>query len=297
MFKRDLEGKRALVAGIGDHRGFGFAIARELAAAGASVCAATWPPAFGSFNTMLERGDYDEARVLPDGSLFKFERVFPLDARFDTMKDVPEEVRTHRRYRGFERFAIEDLATGLTADHGPKCLDIVVHCIANGPEVLQPLLETSRAGYLEAVSTSSYSFVSMARQLGPHLREDASLLCMSYIAAQRTVPGYGGGMSSAKAALESDTHVLAYELGRKYGARVNCISASPWPSRAADAIGGAMTIMANYVAQSAPIQRAITPEDVGHAATFLCSAKARAITGSTMYVDYGSHTIAYGSPG
>ena len=49
--------------------------------------------------------------------------------------------------------------------------------------------------------------------------------------------GYGGGMSSAKAALESDTRVLAYEAGRKFQVRVNTISAGPLGSRAAKAIG------------------------------------------------------------
>ena len=49
--------------------------------------------------------------------------------------------------------------------------------------------------------------------------------------------GYGGGMSSAKAALESDTRVLAYEAGRKFQIRVNTISAGPLGSRAAKAIG------------------------------------------------------------
>ena len=44
-------------------------------------------------------------------------------------------------------------------------------------------------------------------------------------------------MSSAKAALESDTKVLAFEAGRKYGLRVNTISAGPLGSRAAKAIG------------------------------------------------------------
>lgn len=44
-------------------------------------------------------------------------------------------------------------------------------------------------------------------------------------------------MSSAKAALESDTRVLAYEAGRKFQIRVNTISAGPLGSRAAKAIG------------------------------------------------------------
>jgi len=294
MFKGALLGKRALVAGIGDNRGFGFAIAKQLAAAGASVCAATWPPAFSSFNALLKRGDYKESMTLADGSVFEFERIYPLDARYDSLQDVPEEVRTNRRYREFQRFTVDCMAKSLDEDFGPSSLDIVVHCIANGPEVFHPLLETSRNGYLEAVSTSSYSFVALARHLGPRLRPDSSFLCMSYLAAERTVPGYGGGMSSAKAALESDTRVLAFELGRRYGARVNCISAAPWASRAAQAIApGAGDEMAKFVAQHAPIQRTITPEDVGNAATFLSSPAASAITGSTVYVDYGSHSMAY----
>lgn len=59
------------------------------------------------------------------------------------------------------------------------------------------------------------------------------MISLSYIAAEKVIPGYGGGMSSAKAALESDTRTLAYEAGRKYGIRVNTISAGPLASRAA----------------------------------------------------------------
>ena len=50
-------------------------------------------------------------------------------------------------------------------------------------------------------------------------------MSLTYIASERVIPGYGGGMSTAKAALESDTRVLAWELGRKYKIRVNTISA------------------------------------------------------------------------
>jgi len=294
MFKGVLTGKRAFVAGVGDNRGFGFAIARKLAAAGASVVAGTWPPAFGAFKTMLERGDYDADRQLDDGSRFEFERIYPLDARFDSANDLPDEIKNNRKFREHDRFTVQDVAQRFDEDFGPASLDILVHCIANGPEVFNPLLETSRKGYLEAVNTSSYSFVSLARHFGARLRPNSALVCMSYLASQRVIPGYGGGMSSAKAALESDTRVLAFELGRRHGARVNCISAAPWPSRAASAIApGAGDEMAKYVAEHALIQRTITPDDVAHTATFLCSPYAQAITGSTVYVDYGSHAAGY----
>lgn len=51
------------------------------------------------------------------------------------------------------------------------------------------------------------------------------MVSLSYVASEKVIPGYGGGMSSAKAALESDTRVLAFEAGQKYGLRVNTISA------------------------------------------------------------------------
>lgn len=293
MLTFDLSGRRALVAGIADDRGFGFAIARALAAAGAQVIAATWPPAVRSFTGMLERGRYDEARRLPSGDMFSFERVYPLDARFDRAADVPASVRDNRRYREFERFTIEDLQQSLVEDFGPDCLDIVVHCIANGSEVAKPLLDTSREGYMDALSASAYSFVGMAQRLGPSLREGGSMLCLSFIAGQRVIPGYGGGMSSAKAALENDTRVLAFELGRRRRVRVNCISAAPWPSRAAGAIGF-IDLMAKHVARNAPIPLTIGPADVANTALFLASPLARAITGSTLYVDFGSHCMGIG---
>src|SRR2546427_3487933 len=45
MLGIDLRGKRALVAGVADDGGYGFAIAKALAEAGATGCAGTRPPA------------------------------------------------------------------------------------------------------------------------------------------------------------------------------------------------------------------------------------------------------------
>ena len=98
------------------------------------------------------------------------------------------------------------------------------------------MLETSRAGYLAASSASSYSMISMLQHFGPIMPEGSAAVSLTYLASERVVPGYGGGMSSAKAQLESDTRVLAWEAGRKYGIRVNTISAGPLASRAAVAI-------------------------------------------------------------
>ena len=238
------------------------------------------------FHNLLERGKMDDARRMPDGSLLAFERIYPLDAAYDSLADAPEDVRTSKRYKDVGDFSIEGLAARMVADFGQQPLDILVHSLANGPEVKKTLLETSRAGYLTAVSVSAYSLVGMLQRLGGLMRPGGSVLSLTYMASERVIPGYGGGMSSAKAALESDTRTLAFEAGRKWGVRVNTISAGPFASRAASAIG-IIGRMVQYCAANTPIPEALTAEEVGTAAAFLASPLAGGITGSTVYVDKG----------
>ncbi|HEU4988593.1 MAG TPA: enoyl-[acyl-carrier-protein] reductase [Gemmatimonadaceae bacterium] len=290
MLNIDLTGRRALVAGVADDGGFGFAIAKSLAEAGASVCVGTWPPALNIFLNLLERGKMDDARRLSNGQALAFEKIYPLDAAFDTFADIPEELLTSKRYKDVGDCSVDGLAQQLVADFGPRPLDIVVHSLANGPEVKKPLLETSRAGYLAAVSVSAYSLVSMLQRLGPLMRPGGSALSLTYMASERAVPGYGGGMSSAKAALESDTRTLAFEAGRKWGVRVNTISAGPYASRAASAIG-IIEKMVEYVAHNAPLTDKLDAGEVGAAAAFLSSPLASGITGATVYVDKGYHAM------
>jgi enoyl-[acyl-carrier protein] reductase I len=277
MLSIDLRGKRALIAGIADDGGFGWAIAKALAEAGASVVAGTWPPALNIFRTYLERGKLDASRTLADGSLFGFEKIYALDAAYDTLDAAPESLRESRRYRDAGDFSIDGLARQIHDDFGEGGLDIVVHSLANGPEVKNPLIETSRAGYLSAVGVSAYSFVALVGRLSPLMPRGGSFLALSYLASERVCPGYGGGMSSAKAALESDTRTLAFEVGRKYGHRVNAISAGPWASRAASATG--------------VIEEPVTAEDVGHAAAFLLGPLGTGVTGTVLFVDKGYHTM------
>lgn len=294
MLGIDLRKKRALVAGVADDGGLGWGIAKALAEAGASVCVGTWPPALGIFETLLRRGKLAESSKFESGEgQLEFERVYPLDAEFDSDEDLPAELRENKRYKDLGDVSIGGLRDRVVKDFGENSLDIVVHCLANGPEVKKPLLDTSRRGYLAANSASAYSFVSMVQRLGPLVRKGGSFLSLTYIAADRVIPGYGGGMSSAKAALESDTRVLAYEAGRRWGHRVNCISAGPYASRAASAIGF-IGKMIEQAKQSQPIPEPITARDVGTAAAFLLSPLASGITGHVVYVDNGFH--AMGAP-
>uniref|UniRef100_A0A2K2BAG2 Enoyl-[acyl-carrier-protein] reductase [NADH], chloroplastic n=1 Tax=Populus trichocarpa TaxID=3694 RepID=A0A2K2BAG2_POPTR len=287
----DLRGKRAFIAGVADDNGYGWAIAKSLAASGAEILVGTWVPALNIFETSLRRGKFDESRVLPDGSLMDITKVYPLDAVFDNPEDVPEDVKANKRYAGSSKWTVQEVAESVKQDFGS--IDILVHSLANGPEVSKPLLETSRKGYLAAISASSYSYVSLLKHFLPIMNPGGSSISLTYIASERIIPGYGGGMSSAKAALESDTRVLAFEAGRKNRIRVNTISAGPLRSRAAKAIGFIDT-MIEYSLANAPLQKELSADEVGNAAAFLASPLASAVTGTVMYVDNGLNTMGVG---
>ncbi|HSM17055.1 MAG TPA: SDR family oxidoreductase, partial [Gemmatimonadales bacterium] len=86
--------------------------------------------------------------------------------------------------------------------------------------------------------------------------------------------------------------------GRRYGVRVNTISAGPYASRAASAIGFIQQMIAYYEANS-PLPRRLEAADVANTAAFLASPLASGITGTVVYVDNGYHTMgmAVGAPG
>lgn len=289
--KIDMQGKVVFIGGVADSTGYGWAIAKACAEAGAKVVLGTWPPVLNIFQMGIERGQFAEDSKLSNGKTMEIAKIYPLDATFDTKESVPAEVASSKRYKAFSGYSIQEVVDQVSKDFGK--IDYLVHSLANGPEVTKPLLETSRAGYLAANSASAYSLVSMVSRFAPIMNPGGAVMSLTYIASEKVIPGYGGGMSSAKAALESDTRTLAFEAGRKYGIRVNTISAGPLASRAAKAIGGAgqpktfIDYAIDYSKANAPMSQDLYSDDVGATACFLLSPLARAITGVTMYVDNG----------
>ncbi len=288
MLKIDLTGKKAFIAGIGDDQGFGWAIAKALSEAGAEILIGCWAPIVKIFTTSFQNGKFDESRKLSNGELLQYTKVYPMDAMYDSMEDVPESVRNNKRYQSLSNYTLSEVAKAVEDDHSQ--IDIIVHSLANAPEVTKPLLETSRQGYLSAISSSAYSFISLLQHFGPIMSKESAALCLSYIASERVIPRYGGGMSSAKAALESDMRTLAFEAAKKWNMRVNCISAGPLRSRAAKAIGMIEDMIA-YSKQNAPLEKDLNSEEVANAAAFLLSSLSSAITGETLYVDNGLHSM------
>jgi enoyl-[acyl-carrier protein] reductase I len=284
----NLKGKKALIAGVGDDMGFGWAIAKTLNEAGCDIILATWTPIVNIFETSWKMGKFNESRKMQNGQLMEYKKLYSLDASFDKPEDVPQEIKENKRYKDAQKYTISEVAEQIKNDFGT--IDFLVHSLANGPEVKKPLLETSRQGYLAAISSSSYSFVSMVSHFGPIMNINGACINLTYIASTRVIPGYGGGMSSAKAALESDTLTLAFEAGQKWSIRINSISAGPLKSRAAKAIGMIDTSI-EYYKNNAPLHRPFRQEDVASTALFLLSPMASAITGEVIFVDNGMHAM------
>jgi len=123
----------------------------------------------------------------------------------------------------------------------------------------------------------------------PLLTENAALLTLSYLGAVRSMPNYNV-MGLAKASLEANTRFMAHSLGPS-GVRVNAISAGPIRTLAASGIGDFKKLL-GYVADTAPLKRNVTIEQVGDTAAFLCSDMAAGITGQIVYVDNGFNNVA-----
>lgn len=172
--------------------------------------------------------------------------------------------------------------------------DGFVHAIGFAPReaIAGDFLEgLSREAFRIAHDISAYSFPAMARAAAPRLRPGAALLTLSYLGAERMVPGYNT-MGLAKASLEASVRYLAASLGPK-GVRVNGISAGPIKTLAASGIKGFGKIL-DVVSSNAPLQRNVTIEDVGNVAAFLLSDLSSGVTAEVTYVDCGFSKVMGG---
>ena len=255
-----LEGKKALVFGIANHRSIGWAIAQSLAAEGAQL-------AF-SYQERMEKYVRELAAKIPGTE------VMECDVQSDEQLDSAF-ARTGEIFNGE--------------------LDILIHSVAYAPprELENPFYDTTREGFHTALDISAYSLIAMARRAFPLMqaRGGGSMLTMTYMASERVMPKYNV-MAVAKAALECSVRYLAHELG-EHNIRVNAISAGPLNTLAARGVSG-LTQFREQMNVVAPLRRNIEQSEVGDAALFLCSPLARAITGEILFVDAGYHIIGFG---
>lgn len=292
MIPIDLSGKVALVTGVGDNEGFAWFISKALNAAGAKIVLASHPRVVGIVESFLTRDMDAESRKLSTGGELKVEKVYALDARFDTMADVDETTRNDKRWAKHSIYAIKEVVEDVGQTFGG--IDIIIHAMAFSREITKPHLETSRSAYFEALGISAFSYTSLIRYARPFMANrpgGASAVGLTYIGGSRVVPHYGGGMSTAKAALQLETQEVAWSVGPD-NIRVNLISAGPYKSRAMKAIKpGEADRMVDYAAERSPLRRPITPEEVADSTVFLCSPLASGITGHILYVDAGYNVM------
>ncbi len=247
-----LEGKKALIFGVANHRSIAWAIAQALAGEGAQLILA--------YQERMERDVRNLAAKVPGTQvvLCDVQDDAQLDAAFDYASEV---------------FAGE--------------LDILIHCVAFAPrtELENPFVETTRVGFQTALDISAYSLIAMGKRAKPLMQaKGGSILALTYMASERVMPKYNV-MAVAKAALECSVRYLAYELG-EHNIRVNAISAGPLNTLAARGISG-FTGFRDQVSSVAPLRRNIEQSEVGDTALFLSSHYARGITGEIMFVDAG----------
>ena len=250
-----LDGKNALVFGLANERSIAWGITQAFKREGANL-------------GISYAGEMLEKRVRPLAE--------QVDAKWVEECDVTKD----------------DQIAAVAAKAGKHFgkIDVLVHSIAfaGRDELSRPYYQTSRDGFKNALDISVFSFVALANAFYSILNPGASLMCLTYYGSVKVAPNYNV-MGVAKAALESSTRYLAYDLGPQK-IRVNAISAGPIRTLAAAGVGG-FRDMYKHFADAAPLRENVTIEDVGNAAVFLASDLSARITGEVLYVDSGFNTV------
>ncbi|CAN5320619.1 enoyl-ACP reductase [soil metagenome] len=253
-----MRGKKGLIMGVANHNSIAWGIAQQLAAQGAEM-------AFTYMGEGLER------RVRPLAESIGVKTLIPADVTDDASMDAA--------------FAQIEAAFGT--------LDFVVHSIAfaNKDELQGSFVDnTTREGFLTAMNVSAFSFVDVARRAAKIMSNGGSLICMTYLGAERVIPNYNT-MGVAKAALEASTRYIARELGPR-GIRVNAISAGAMRTLSLAGIAGGRALVPKARGMSA-MKEDTSIEGIAGCALWLLSDLGRSTTGEVIHVDAGFHMMGF----
>ena len=242
-----LAGKVALVTG--GARGIGRAVAAKLAAAGCDVAVNYYNSADAAEALCAEIRALGRRAVAIQGSV-----GIP-----DSVDEMFDELRKH-----FER------------------LDIVVSNAASG--VLKPTVEMTLKHWRWCLETNALALNLVVQRALPLFGDDARVIAMSSLGAQRAMPNYGF-VGASKAALEALARALAQELGPR-GVRVNVVSAGVVDTDALAYFPNRAEVL-SYFSRRAPAGPVLTTQDVADAVYLLCLPEARMINGHTLVVDGG----------
>ncbi|MES2280203.1 MAG: enoyl-ACP reductase FabI [Pseudomonadota bacterium] len=256
-----LTGKKLLITGVLSNRSIAYGIAKACHAHGAELA-------------FSYQGERFKDRITEFAADFGSKLVFDCDVGSDEQ--------------------IAQLMTDLTQTW--PTFDGFVHAIGFAPReaIAGDFLDgLSREAFRVAHDISAYSFPAMAKAALPFLNDKSSVLTLSYLGADKVVPNYNT-MGLAKASLEASVRYLAESLGsKKRGMRANGISAGPIKTLAASGIKGFGKIL-SVVADTSPIRRNVTIEDVGNVAAFLLSDLAAGVSAEITYVDGGFSNVVGG---
>ncbi len=254
-----MRGKKGVVTGVANHQSIAWGIASQLAAQGAELSFLHLPG--------MER------RVQPLAESLGVKHLAAADVTDDASMDAAFK--------------------GVADTFGS--IDFFVHSIAfaNKDEIKGSFVEnTTREGFLRAMDISVFSFVDCARRAAAMMPNGGSIVCMTYLGAERAIPNYNT-MGVAKAALESATRYAARDLGPKK-IRVNAISAGAMRTLSLAGISGGRSMLSQGRSMSA-MKEDTSMEGVAGSALWLLSDLGRSTTGEIVHVDAGFHMMGLGS--
>ncbi len=252
-----MRGKKGLVMGVANHNSIAWGITQQLAAQGAEMA-------------FTYQGEELERRVRPLAESIGVKTMIPCDVTDDASMDA-----------AFDQ---------IEKEFGGE-LDFLVHSVAfaNKNELKGSFVDnTTREGFLLAMNISAFSFVDVAKRASKIMPNGGSLITMTYLGSERTIPNYNT-MGVAKAGLEAATRYAARDLGAK-GIRVNAISAGAMRTLSLAGISGGRGMIAQGRAFSA-LKEDTSMEGVAGAALWLLSDLGKSTTGEVVHVDAGFHMM------
>ncbi|MEM7619840.1 MAG: enoyl-ACP reductase FabI [Pseudomonadota bacterium] len=248
-----MENKRGLIMGVANNRSIAWGIAQACAQQGAQIA-------------LTYQGDVLKKRVLPLAESIGSELVLPCDVtNNDSMDALFQSIKDQWGH-----------------------LDFLVHAIAfsDKNELDGRYVDTTEDNFTRTMNISCYSFTALAKRAEPLMRENGSLLTLTYYGAEKVMPHYNV-MGVAKAALEASVRYLAADLGQN-NIRVNAVSAGPIKTLAASGISDFRYIL-KWNEYNSALRRTVTIDEVGNSALYLLSDLGAGVTGEIHHVDAGYH--------
>ncbi len=260
MNNQILQGKTGIIFGALDEQSIAWKVADLCAREGARFTLTNAPSAirFGQINELAKKHNTE---VIPADAT----NMYDLDNLFKRSMEVLE---------------------------GP--VDFVLHSIGMGMNVRKniPYTDINYDFFLRTLDISALSFhriLQTAMKLDA-IKKWGSVLALTYIAAQRTFPGYHE-MAEAKALLESIARSFGYHYGRMKKVRINTISQSPTITTAGSKVQG-FNAFIRFADKMSPLGNA-DAEDCARYCVMMFSDYTRKVTMQNLYHDGGFSSVGF----